>query len=218
MTIERRRKLDEGTVYAAGLGDWRQLLERLEARFVTRNFAAGLEFVNRIGAAAEAADHHPDIVLGYSSVLVRLSSHDVGGITIRDIELARTISDLARTAGITADPAGLTLVELGLDTPDRAAVRPFWAALLGGSRIAEEVLDPYGEYPTIWFQRCEPGPEPVQRWHLDVWVARQEAPERIAAAVAAGGVLVDDAAAPSFWVLADPQGNRACVCTPQGRS
>ena len=41
------------------------------------------------------------------------------------------------------------------------------------------------------------------------------AEERVAAALAAGGTLVDDEAAPSFWVLADADGNRACVCTAQ---
>jgi pterin-4a-carbinolamine dehydratase len=52
-----------------------------------------------------------------------------------------------------------------------------------------------------------------ERFHLDVWVAPEAVEERIAAAVAAGGVIVDDANAPSFTVIADRDGNRACVCT-----
>jgi 4a-hydroxytetrahydrobiopterin dehydratase len=55
------------------------------------------------------------------------------------------------------------------------------------------------------------------RIHFDVSVAHDEAQERIAAAVAAGGTLTYDAEAPAFWVLADPEGNEACVTTWQGR-
>ena len=52
-----------------------------------------------------------------------------------------------------------------------------------------------------------------QRFHADLWVPHDVAEERIAAAVAAGGRVVDDEQAPSFVVLADPEGNKACVCT-----
>jgi catechol 2,3-dioxygenase-like lactoylglutathione lyase family enzyme len=52
-----------------------------------------------------------------------------------------------------------------------------------------------------------------QRWHFDLWLAPEAAEERIAAAVAAGGSVVDDSQAPSFTVLADPDGNKVCVCT-----
>lgn len=55
------------------------------------------------------------------------------------------------------------------------------------------------------------------RIHLDVDVPHDEAPARIAAALAAGGVLLSDGAAPAFWVLADTEGNEVCVCTWQGR-
>lgn len=59
-----------------------------------------------------------------------------------------------------------------------------------------------------------PEPETPQRWHLDVWVAHDEAQNRIASALGAGGRLVSDAAAPSYWVLEDPEGNRVCLCAP----
>jgi 4a-hydroxytetrahydrobiopterin dehydratase len=49
-------------------------------------------------------------------------------------------------------------------------------------------------------------------------VPRDQAEARIDAAIAAGGSLVSDAEAPSFWVLADPQGNKACICTSAERS
>ncbi|MGN6162223.1 MAG: VOC family protein, partial [Marmoricola sp.] len=59
---------------------------------------------------------------------------------------------------------------------------------------------------------------PRQRFHLDLTVPPEVASERIAAAVAAGGTVVDDEVAPRFVVLADPQGNKVCVCTHVGRS
>ena len=55
------------------------------------------------------------------------------------------------------------------------------------------------------------------RIHFDVSVPHDQAHERIQATLVAGGKLVDDAEAPAFWVLADPEGNEACVTTWQGR-
>ena len=58
---------------------------------------------------------------------------------------------------------------------------------------------------------------PRQRWHFDLWLAPEVAEQRIGAAVAAGGSVVDDSEAPAFTVLADSDGNRVCVCTAAGR-
>ncbi len=62
----------------------------------------------------------------------------------------------------------------------------------------------------------EPRPQ-RNRIHLDVIVPHDVAEERVAAALAAGGRLVSADRAPAFWVLADAEGNEACVCTWQGR-
>ena len=69
--------------------------------------------------------------------------------------------------------------------------------------------------PTTWFQQTDEHDEPRQRWHLDIHVDPAVADQRIDAALAAGGVLVSDEEAPSFTILADPEGNRVCVCTWQ---
>ena len=79
--------------------------------------------------------------------------------------------------------------------------------------VADTVFDPTGQLPSMWFQGTEPQEVPRQRWHLDLWVAAEVADARISAAVAAGGTVVDDSEAPSFTVLADPEGNKVCVCT-----
>ena len=79
------------------------------------------------------------------------------------------------------------------------------------------IVDPTGQLPDIWFQQMD-APRPQRnRVHFDITVAHDEAEARVRSAVAAGGRLVDDSFAPSFWVLADLEGNEACVCTWTGR-
>ena len=206
-------------VAEGGLDDWRMLFRALHARFRTGNFATGLELVARIGEAAEELDHHPDLDLRYPRLDVRLSSHDVGGVTDRDLELARRISGFAANLGVAADPSGVQVLELALDTPDFTRVKPFWRAVLGlsDSREEREIVDAAGTLPTLWFQDTDPHDEPRQRFHLDIRVPPEVARERIAAALAAGGLLVSDERAPAFTVLADSEGNKACVTTGAGR-
>ncbi len=200
----------------AGPADWRKLAQALHTRFLTRDFSTGLGLVAAIGELAEDAGHHPDLVLTYPHVDVKLLSHDAGGVTTRDVDLARKISALAAERGIVADPAAPAVVELALDTADRAAIGPFWAALLTGDAQAldgDGVVDPTGRVPLLSFQHTDRHETPRQRFHLDLWVPHDVADARIDAAVAAGGTIVDDTAAPSFSVLTDVEGNRACVCT-----
>ncbi|MGA8845065.1 MAG: VOC family protein [Nocardioides sp.] len=216
-----RHLLGVSDVAAELLDDWRWLLGGLHARFATGDFATGLRLVEAIGAAAEAADHHPDIDLRYPFVQVSLRSHDVGGVTQRDVRLAREITDAAGRLGASADVASLSLLELGLDTAAHEDIRPFWAAVLG-IEIGDpddEVRDGAGLLPTVWFQAAPTATQPSdQRWHLDITVAPEIAEQRVQAALEAGGTLVSDARRPSFWVLADAQGNQACICTPLGRT
>ena len=65
----------------------------------------------------------------------------------------------------------------------------------------------------LWFQTSDFRDEARQRFHVDVHVAPDQARPRIDAALAAGGTLVSDGSAPSFTVIADPEGNKVCVCT-----
>ena len=195
---------------------WAYLLGGLQTRIRTSDFAAGLALVDAIGAAAEAMDHHPDLDLRYTHVDIRLTSHDVGAVTGRDLRLAGTISALAADAGTGTECATVARLEFALDSPDFAAVQPFWSAVLALESDGDDLRDPYGALPTLWLQRSG-SEEPRQRWHPDIWLDPAQVPARIEAAVAAGGTLVSDAEAPSFWVLADAQGNKVCLCTWQDR-
>lgn len=199
---------------------WEVMLGAIEALYATGGFAKGLAFVNRVGEAAEAANHHPDLTLTYPAVHVKLSSHDVGGVTDRDIALATTITQIAAELGIAATPDKLSRIEIGLDAHDRPRVGPFWAAVLGyelDQPDGIDIVDPQGRQVTFWLQQSDAHEEPRQRFHVDVTVPPDQAQARIDAALAAGGTLVTDEHAPAFIVLADPEGNKACVCTSLGR-
>ncbi|GAB2543804.1 4a-hydroxytetrahydrobiopterin dehydratase [Brachybacterium huguangmaarense] len=199
-----------------GLADWQGFPVGLRARFGTGDFATGLALVDAIGAAAERENHHPDLALSYPHLDVTLVSHDAGGVTARDLAMARIVSELAAEAGVRADPAAPTVLELALDTARRDDIAPFWAAVVtgdAGNVDGDDVADPAGRVPLLWFQGTDAHDVPRQRFHLDVWVGPDQAEARIAAALAAGGVVDDDSEAPSFTVLADAEGNKACICT-----
>jgi 4a-hydroxytetrahydrobiopterin dehydratase len=136
----------------------------------------------------------------------------------RDLELARQISAAARELDVPADPAAVQDVNLTIDALFRPRVLPFWRAVLGYEQEGEEHLtDPGRRTPAIWFQPMS-GPRPQRnRIHVDVWVARDQAEARVAAALAAGGHLVSDEYAPAWWTLADEEGNEVDVATWRGR-
>ena len=201
-----------------GLEDWRVLLRTLQSTFTTGSMAKGIEFADRIVAAANQANHHPDLTITFPRVHVLLSTHDADGLTTRDVDLARTISTLAAELGIAAEPTTITQLEIAIDALDIRAVKPFWEAVLGyDPHLDDDSVDPHGRGPAFWFQQMD-SPRPQRnRIHIDVTVPHDVAQQRIAAALTAGGTLVSDKAAPAFWVRADPEGNEACICTWQGR-
>lgn len=102
MTGYTGSRLDDA-LGSAGLDDWHPDADAIRARFLTRDFATGLALTQRIGEAAEAANHHPDLTLTYPHLDVLLTSHDTGTVTDRDLRLAETISALAQEAGVEAD-------------------------------------------------------------------------------------------------------------------
>ena len=212
MSDENKQILTAEQIEAAGLPDWRPMLQALHARFRTGNFATGLRMANLIGEAAEEANHHPDLDLQYPRLDVRLFSHDVFGVTQRDIALARRISEAAAEVGATADPSGVSAMELALDTPDHKRIKPFWMAVLGyrdNPEADDEVRGDDAGMPTLWFQ-ASGSEEPRQRFHIDIRVPKELQRQRIEAAVAAGGQVVDEAS--TFTVLADADGNKVCIC------
>jgi len=218
-------------IAAAGLTDWRKLAQGLHARYVIDDFATGTRFVVAVGEAGDEFGHHPRVSIGTGYVDLELVSDDavyrdgegtehvVEWVTQQDVDLARRITELAAGHGIVADPASVSEIELGLDTGRSATIAPVWAALLTGSAESQgrgspsdEIRDATGRVPNLWFGDDDGHGAVRQRFHLEVYVAPEAAEQRIAAALAAGGTVVDDSEAPGLTVIADQDGNTGVVC------
>jgi 4a-hydroxytetrahydrobiopterin dehydratase len=89
------RLTDQEITTALGeLDGWQRNDDQLVRTFSFVRFADGIAAVQRVAAAADEMDHHPDIDIRYTKVRFALSSHDAGGITARDVRLARLIDEL----------------------------------------------------------------------------------------------------------------------------
>lgn len=86
---------EELIIRLAELDFWKVVNNRLMKRYKFLDFAESLTFVNKIGEIAETHDHHPDIAFGWGYAEIYLTTHDVGGITIRDIAVAKEIDALS---------------------------------------------------------------------------------------------------------------------------
>jgi 4a-hydroxytetrahydrobiopterin dehydratase len=78
--------------------EWSELNGAIQRTFQFPDFKAAMAFVNRVADAAEAAQHHPDILIRYNKVTFTLSTHDAAGISEKDFDLARAIDSFAGAA------------------------------------------------------------------------------------------------------------------------
>jgi 4a-hydroxytetrahydrobiopterin dehydratase len=79
----------------AALPGWQLTADGIQKRFALASFMSVIGLVNRVAEAAEAANHHPDILIKYDQVTFTLITHDAGGLTQRDFDLAARIEALA---------------------------------------------------------------------------------------------------------------------------
>lgn len=209
---------------AEGLGDWRVVGDGACAYFRTGSFAEAASFVQAIADLDGVREHPPAVDLRGDGVTLRLITveDDYFGMSERDVRTAREISAAARDLDLTADPSVVqsVLVIPGASAP--AEVMPFWQALLDYERRPdspdEDLVDPRDRGPAFWFEAMdELRPDGGGAIHVAVWVPVEEAEGRVAAALAAGGRMVRDGFAPSWWTLADAAGNEADVGTVAGR-
>ena len=216
---------------------WRLVLGELRTQVLTGSLPLAADIAGR-AAAVPGAQGHLRMDVRADRVILSLQTAAIGWVTEHDVQLARQLSTVVGQSGLAtvsgvdgadgggADGGGgrsLQVLEIAIDALDAAAIRPFWQAVLG---YLDEpgrpgpwsgLVDPLGQGPAVWFQRMD-APRPQRnRIHLDVSVPDDEAGSRISAALAAGGRLTYDAEAPAFWVLADAEGNEACITTWQGR-
>jgi len=207
---------------------WRYILGEFRTQVLTGSLPLAADVAARAAAVA-GAEGHLRMDVREDRVVLALQTAAVAWVTPQDVELAHRISAvvgefrLTTQAGVGGSGRSVQVLEIGIDAMDIARIRPFWQTVLGyvdepGREGAPNgLVDPVGQGPAVWFQQMD-APRPQRnRIHFDVSVPHDEAHPRITATVAAGGTLVYDAEAPAFWVLADPEGNEACITTWQGR-
>jgi 4a-hydroxytetrahydrobiopterin dehydratase len=211
---------------------WRYLLGSITTSVDVDSMSQALAVAREVTAAcSDDVSDHLRVDLRPDRVELTLRAARPGGLTTDDIELSERITAAVVAMGLSTTGAttqagrrSVQLVEIAIDAMDIAAIRPFWQAVMGygdepaGGGPTDAVVDPVGQGPSIWFQQMD-APRPQRnRIHLDIAVPHDEAAARVEVALGAGGVLVSDAAARAFWVLADVEGNEICVCTWQDRS
>lgn len=225
-TLSRRSASDA----VSDLG-WRYLLGALRTSVPVGSLVQATEVAAGVVAACGSdADGHLRADIRSDRVVLTLQSLDQAALTACDVDLAHRVSAAVRSVGLrtepeigTGAPRSVQLVEIAVDALDIAAVRPFWKAVLGYTDEAgadgpkDAIVDPVGQGPAVWFQQMDQPRPDRNRIHFDICVPHDEAPRRIEAALTAGGRLVSASDAPAFWVLADIEGNEACVTTWQGR-
>ncbi|WP_438853879.1 VOC family protein [Agromyces sp. M3QZ16-3] len=199
---------------AEGVDDWRVAYCGPITRFATASVRAGAAFAATVAALDAAAEHPPLIDVRPGCVVVRLV-RDLIDLDDGAAERARAVSAVARAHGLVAQPGRTQDVQVAVATSRPIAeVLPFWRAVLGyDDHVGDDLVDPRGRGPSIWFQPLDPGRPLRHAMHLDLAVPREVAPARLAEALEAGGRLAFDREAPQYWTCADSAGNKVDLVT-----
>ena len=201
---------------AEGVDDWVVLHGGATAVFRVGSLVEGARLAE---AVASVAGDDPGIVLTVASdrLTVRLT-RDLWQLETRHVDVARAVSAVVSTHGARADRRAVQEVQLAIAAQPDAIAVGFWRSVLGYAPMADDNgVDPLGHGSTVWMQELDPEKALRHAMHVDVSVAREQAQQRLEAALAAGGRIVDDSEAPRWWVLADPAGNRVCIAAwPDG--
>jgi 4a-hydroxytetrahydrobiopterin dehydratase len=202
---------------AEGVEDWVVLHGGPTAVFRTETLAAAARLADAIAGIPDLEGTRAQLTIVSGRLTVRLT-REVWGIEPEHVDLARAISRVARSLGAVADRSVVQEVQLAIAARPDAVDLGFWRAVLGYAPMHEDnAIDPLGQGSTVWMQELDPAKPLRHAMHVDVSVAREHAEGRLAAAVAAGGVVVDDSHAPAWWILADRSGNKVCIAAwPDG--
>lgn len=194
---------------AEGVDDWVVLHGGPTAVFRTDSLPAAAQLAVAIADVPGVAGTRAVLTLTGSHLSIRLT-RDIWGLEAEAIGLAGAVSRVARAHGAAADRAAVQEVQIAIAAkPDELDVG-FWRAVLGYAPMADDnAIDPLGHGSTIWMQDLESGKPLRHAMHIDVSVAREAGEARLAAALAAGGRVVDREE--GHWTLADRAGNRVCI-------
>ncbi|MFL5768736.1 MAG: VOC family protein [Chloroflexota bacterium] len=209
---------------AEGAEDWRVLGDGATTFFRTESFAASSRFLAAIAALSGIDGHPPAVDIRADGVTVRLVTYadDWYGMSQRDVEAALGISRAAREQGLSADPTAVQSFLVIPGAPSTNEIYPFWQAVLGyeprRDSPDEDLVDPRDRGPGFWFEEMqEPRGDGGGAIHIAIWLPHELAEARVKAALAAGGRMVRDDHAPSWWTLADAAGNEADIATIKQR-
>jgi 4a-hydroxytetrahydrobiopterin dehydratase len=200
---------------ADGVDDWAVLHGGATAAFVVGSMTDAVSLAEVIAAVPGLEDAGAILTIAGPRLTVRLT-RDIWRLETHHIDLARAVSTVARANGATADRASVQEVQLAMAAKPDAIDKPFWAAVLGYTPLADDnVVDPLGHGSTVWMQELDADKPLRHAMHVDVSVPRDQARARLDAALAAGGRIVTESN--EHWTLSDRAGNRVCIAVwPDG--
>lgn len=206
-----------GFLAAEGVDDWVVLHGGATAVFRSGSMHAAARLAAAVVEVPGFAGAGALLTIADDVLTVRLN-RDIWQLEPQHVELARAVSACAGEHGAVADRSAVQEVQLAIASPPDAIDVGFWRAVLGYRAIGDgNGVDPFGHGSTVWMQELDTAKPLRHAMHIDVSLAREQAEGRLAAALAAGGRLVDDSKAPGYWTLADRGGNRVCICAwPDG--
>ena len=194
-----------------GVDDWVVLHGGATAVFRVESVREAARLAEAIAGVPGLEGSGALLTISDGRLTVRLS-RDLWQLEPRHVELARAISAVAHEHGSMADRASVQEVQLAISAKPAAVDVGFWRAVLGYAPMADDnAVDPLGHGSTVWMQELDEARPLQHAMHVDVSVARDHVEARLAAALAAGGRIVDDSEAPASWILADRAGNKVCI-------
>lgn len=202
---------------ADGIGDWVVLHGGATAVFLTESMQESGRLAGAIAVVPGLEGSGAVLTIVGDRLTVRLS-RDLWRLESEHVDLARAVSKVARDHGAVADRAAVQEIQLAISSKPAEIDLQFWRAVLGYDPMADDnAVDPLGHGSTVWMQGLDEAKPLRHAMHIDVSVAREHVEERLAAALDAGGRVVDDSEAPGHWTLSDRSGNRVCICAwPDG--
>jgi len=196
---------------AEGLDDWVVLHGGATVAFRTSSVREAAQLAEAISSVPGLEGTGVLLTISETHLTVRLS-RDIWALEARHVDLARAVSAVARERGAVVDRTAVQEVQLAISARPDAIDVGFWRAVLGYAAMADDnAVDPLGHGSTVWMQELSEAKPLRHAMHIDVSVAREHVEARLAAALAAGGRIVDDGEAPGTWILSDRAGNRVCV-------
>jgi 4a-hydroxytetrahydrobiopterin dehydratase len=202
---------------AEDVDDWVVLHGGATAVFGVRSLAEAAELARAVAQVPGLDGSGVVLTIGDHQLVVRLNTH-FSQLDRQHLDLARAISAVAQAHRAVSDPAAVQGVSLAIAAKPDSVDHGFWRAVLGYTGLSDvSAVDPLGTGSSVWMQELDPAKPLRHAMHVDVSVAREHVEARLAAALDAGGRIVDDSEAPEQWTLADSAGNRVCICAwPDG--